>query len=68
MSGVSSKIFRYVGSFYNLKFESESIGIIYLAQEFNHVDNPLKLIVESDRVLKNNEGMIIVGEHYISFF
>ncbi len=63
LSGEEDKIYRYIGSFYDLKFEDESVDIIYMSQAFHHADKPLKLLLECDRVLKNNGRMILVGEH-----
>lgn len=65
LSGDSNKIFRYLGSFYDLKFDDNSIDIIYLSQAFHHADQPLKLLYECDRVLKDDGRIILVGEHYI---
>lgn len=64
-SGEEDKIFRYIGNFYDLKFENESIDIIYMSQAFHHADKPLELLHECDRVLKKNGRIILVGEHYI---
>lgn len=65
LQGESNKIFRYIGSFYDLKFDDKSIDIIYMSQAFHHADKPLKLLLECDRVLKDNGRIILVGEHYI---
>jgi SAM-dependent methyltransferase len=65
LSGESDKIFRYLGSFYDLKFEDNSLDIIYMSQAFHHADAPLRLLYECDRVLKNNGRVILVGESYI---
>ena len=66
LSGDEKKLFRYLGSFYDLKFENESIDILYLSQAFHHADAPIKLLVECERVLKKNGRIILVGEHFIS--
>ena len=66
LNGKKDKIYRYLGSFYDLKFEDKSIDILYLSQAFHHADAPLKLLIECDRVLKNNGRIILVGEHFIS--
>lgn len=68
LNGDSSKIFRYIGNFYELKFETESIDLIYMSQAFHHADKPLKLLHECDRVLKNDGRIILVGEHFIGFY
>jgi len=65
LKGDKNKIFRYLGSFYDLKFEDKSVDIIYMSQAFHHADKPLKLLVECDRVLKDSGRIILVGEHYI---
>lgn len=67
LSGDENKLFRYWGSFYNLKFENESMDILYLSQAFHHADAPIKLLIECERVLKKNGRIILVGEHFISF-
>ena len=66
-SGEEKKIFRYLGSFYDLKFKNKSIDIIFLSQAFHHADKPLKLLIECDRVLKYNGRIILVGEQYIGY-
>ena len=68
LQGNSKKINRYLGSFYDLKFDNNSIDLIYLSQAFHHAENPLKLIIECDRVLKNDGRIILIGEHYIGPF
>lgn len=65
LSGDESKIFRYLGSFYDLHFDDNSIDIVFMSQAFHHADNPLKLLIECDRVLKDGGRIILVGEHYI---
>jgi ubiquinone/menaquinone biosynthesis C-methylase UbiE len=65
LSGDSAKIWRYLGSFYDLKFDNNSLDIIYMSQAFHHSDAPLKLLHECDRVLKEDGRIILVGEHYI---
>lgn len=65
LSGEDNKIFRHLGSFYDLHFDDNSIDIIYLSQAFHHADNPLRLLIECDRVLKSRGRIILVGEHYI---
>jgi ubiquinone/menaquinone biosynthesis C-methylase UbiE len=61
----SDKLKRYIGSFYDLKFENESIDYIFLSQAFHHAEMPLKLLTECNRVLKKNGKLILIGEHYI---
>jgi ubiquinone/menaquinone biosynthesis C-methylase UbiE len=65
LKGDGDKIFRYLGSFYNLQFDDKSIDVIYMSQAFHHADKPLKLLNECDRVLKDNGRIILVGEHFI---
>lgn len=66
LHGKENKLFRYLGSFYDLKFEDKSMDILYLSQAFHHADAPIKLLIECDRVLKNDGRIILVGEHFIS--
>lgn len=63
LQGDAAKIFRYLGSFYNLDFKDQSVDLIYLSQAFHHADKPLKLFTECDRVLKKNGRIVLVGEH-----
>lgn len=65
LKGDSNKIFRYLGNFYDLRFDDKSIDIIYMSQAFHHAEKPLKLILECDRVLKDNGRIILVGEQFI---
>lgn len=64
LSGDENKIFRYMGSFYDLRFEDKSMDIVYMSQAFHHADKPLELLSECDRVLQKNGRIILVGEHY----
>lgn len=66
VNGAPKKINRYIGSFYDLKFENSSMDLIYLSQAFHHAEKPLNLLLECDRVLKPKGRIILVGEHYIS--
>jgi len=66
MKGKEEKIFRYIGSFYDLKFNSNSIDIFFLSQAFHHADRPFNLLIEIDRVLKPGGMIILIGEHYFS--
>lgn len=68
MQGDENKIHRCLGSFYDLKFEDNSLDIVFLSQAFHHADRPLNLLVECDRVLKPGGSLIIIGEHYFSYF
>jgi len=65
LSGMGDKINRYLGSFYDIKLENNSIDLIYMSQAFHHANAPMKLLFECDRVLKNSGRIILVGEHYI---
>lgn len=66
MEGDSNKLFRYLGSFYNLKFQDKSIDYIFLSQAFHHAEYPIKLFSECDRVLKPGGKILLIGEHFIS--
>lgn len=65
MKGDEQKLHRYLGSFYDLKFEDESLDLIFLSQAFHHAARPLALLVEFDRVLKAGGWVILIGEHYL---
>jgi ubiquinone/menaquinone biosynthesis C-methylase UbiE len=68
MKGNGDKISRYLGSFYDIKLEPESVDIVYMSQAFHHADKPMQLLIESDRILKKGGRIILVGEHYIHTF
>jgi SAM-dependent methyltransferase len=65
LKGEGQKIYRYLGSFYDLKFKDNSIDIIYMSQAFHHAEKPFTLIAECDRVLSEDGRIILVGEHYM---
>ncbi|MGE0268285.1 MAG: class I SAM-dependent methyltransferase [Candidatus Omnitrophota bacterium] len=67
LSGEPGKICRFLGSFYDLKFDTHSIDVIYLSQAFHHADKPFHLLNECDRVLKKGGRIILVGEHYFTW-
>ena len=66
MDGDAMKIHRHLGSFYDLRFDNNSLDIVFLSQAFHHADRPLSLLVECDRVLKAGGCLIMIGEHFIS--
>jgi SAM-dependent methyltransferase len=68
LDGNPAKIKRYIGSFYELGFKNESMDIIFLSQAFHHSDQPLKLLLEIDRVTKKGGAVILLGENYISIY
>lgn len=63
-----NKLFRYIGSFYDLKVEDNTFDIIFFSQAFHHADRPLHLLVECDRVLKPGGRIILIGENYFTPF
>jgi ubiquinone/menaquinone biosynthesis C-methylase UbiE len=65
LNGEESKLKRYIGSFYDLKFEDESMDYIFLSQAFHHAEMPIMLLKECNRILKKNGKLILIGEHYI---
>lgn len=65
LKGNSDKIFRYLGSFYELNFDDNSVDLVYMSQAFHHAQKPFSLLDECDRVLKKNGRIILVGEHAI---
>jgi ubiquinone/menaquinone biosynthesis C-methylase UbiE len=65
LSGEEDKIYRYIGSFYDMKFDDHSLDIIFMSQAFHHAENPIKLLIECDRVLKSGGRIILSGEHSI---
>lgn len=65
LGGIESKVFRYIGSFYDLKLPPESIDLVFMSQAFHHADQPNLLLESCSRILKKGGLMVIVGEHYI---
>lgn len=59
------KINRYLGSFYNTKFENASVDVVFMCQAFHHADNPIKLLEEVSRILKPGGLILLVGEPYV---
>jgi SAM-dependent methyltransferase len=64
-AGNPSKLDRYLGSFYDLKFASTSMDVVFLSQAFHHAANPLRLLMEIDRVLTPGGMLILIGETFI---
>ena len=55
------------GSILDLKIESFSQDFILLCQAFHHINEPIQLLKEINRVLKINGKVIILGEHYYNW-
>jgi ubiquinone/menaquinone biosynthesis C-methylase UbiE len=66
-NGDSTKINRYVGSFYNIKLQDESIDVAILSQAFHHAERPSDLLQEIHRILKRTGVVYIFGEHFIDW-
>ena len=64
--GNPDKLKRYLGSFYNTKFESQKMDIVLLNQAFHHADDPINLLKECSRILKPDGYILISGEHLIT--
>jgi SAM-dependent methyltransferase len=65
MGGYPEKIRRYLGSFYALGFDAESMDVVFLSQAFHHADQPLKLLTEIDRVTRKGGVILLTGENHI---
>lgn len=65
MGGNPGKLYRYLGSFYDTKFENGYFDVIYMSQAFHHADEPGRLLKECSRILRPGGRIILVGEHYI---
>lgn len=63
--GNPAKISRFLGSFYDLRFEDQSIDLVFMSQAFHHADQPFLLLQECDRVVRRGGRIILIGEHYI---
>jgi len=66
LEGDPKKIHRYIGSFYETRFEDSSLDVVFLSQAFHHADHPFKLISECERILKPNGTIVLIGEHRIN--
>ncbi len=55
------------GNILDLKIKNNSQDIILLSQAFHHINEPIKLLNEIKRVLKDDGVVIILGEHYYSW-
>jgi SAM-dependent methyltransferase len=64
--GERAKIHRYLGSFYDTKFEDHSIDVVFMCQAFHHADEPNRLLREIVRVLRPTGSVVIVGEHNVT--
>lgn len=65
LNGNPGKLKRYLGSFYETKFQNESLDLIVLSQAFHHAESPMKLLAECNRILKPNGTVLIIGEHFV---
>lgn len=63
--GDPAKLKRSLGSFYELKFSPASMDVVFLASAFHHAANPLRLLMEIDRVIKPGGHLILTGENVI---
>ncbi len=63
--GDAAKVKRSLGSFYELKFPPQSLDVVFLASAFHHAANPLRLLTETDRVLRPGGYLILTGENVI---
>lgn len=52
------------GNILDLKIKDNTQDIILLSQAFHHIDEPIKLLNEIKRVMKDDGMVIILGEHY----
>jgi SAM-dependent methyltransferase len=62
----AEKIYRYLGSFYDLQLPRHSMDVVFLSQAFHHADRPLQLLTECDRVLKPGGRLLLIGEPCIT--
>ncbi len=62
MHGNEDKLYRHLGSFYDLQFDNDSLDLLFLSQGFHHANRPLSLLVECDRVLKEGGKILLIGE------
>lgn len=52
------------GSMLDLKISNETQDIVLLSQAFHHTNEPISLLREIRRVLKDDGAVVIVGEHF----
>ena len=62
----SDKIELCLGSFYDIKLSDNSIDFIVLSQALHHASEPLKLLSEVNRVLKDDGFIILMGESEVT--
>lgn len=55
------------GDIHELSIEDSSQDIVILCQAFHHTDQPIRLLRELKRVLKEDGRVLVVGEHYYGF-
>lgn len=62
LGGDTTKIERCFGSFYQIKKPDRFFDVVFMNSAFHHADNPLRLLVELDRVLKPGGVFLFMGE------
>jgi len=63
--GEPAKLNRNLGSFYDMSFACTSMDVVFVSSAFHHASNPLRLLMEIDRVLKPGGKLILIGENFI---
>jgi SAM-dependent methyltransferase len=58
----TSKITRAVGSFYDVRLPAGSADFCFMSQAFHHADEPLRLLGEARRLLRDGGSVLIMGE------
>lgn len=48
----TDKIQRIFGTFYDIKRGNDEYDLIFMSQAFHHAENPVRLLIECDRVLR----------------
>lgn len=62
LGGDPARIERCYGSFYDIKKPDAFFDVVFMNSAFHHADNPLRLLVELDRVLKPGGTFLFMGE------
>jgi ubiquinone/menaquinone biosynthesis C-methylase UbiE len=63
-----SKFYRYLASFYDIKLQDNYFDFVVISKAFHHANQPMRLLMECDRLLKPGGKIIIVGEHPASYW
>lgn len=67
LSAKKSKIQRVLGSFYDIKRNDAYYDLVFMSHAFHHADNPFRLLLEFDRILKPGGCIAFTGEPFVGW-